>query len=92
MTRDEMIHALEGLKDSFNDHRRETLTKVQAGIAAMPTEKIVEVEKPVEVIVEVEKPVEREVVVPVVGDRREEPRDPFESDQHRAETLKLPVL
>ena len=88
MTPLEILQALNSLKDAFGPHdpRRYLLDRLEVALAALPMEKIVEVERPVEKIIEREKVVE--VTHPAPGDRRDEPRDPGELEQHQAEKLK----
>lgn len=81
MTPEQIINELELLKDYTNDHGKGVLGRVQQELRAhfaMPPAVI-------------EKVVEKKVEVPVAapGDRRGEPRDPAEHEQHVAEKLGL---
>lgn len=90
MTPEEILNELEGLKDCVNDARKLTLERIKQELVpyfGKPKEVVVEKEKIVEKPVTVEKIVEKTVVAE--GDRRSDPRDPFEHEQHVAEEAGL---
>lgn len=88
MTPEEIIQELERFKDRVNAEGKATLDRLKDELKPYlepkPPEQII-VEKPVEKIIEKEILVEKPVVAE--GDRRTEPRDPAEHDQHVAEAL-----
>lgn len=82
MTPDEIMNELELFKERVNADGKSILDRLKQELlpyleAKEPEVKVVE--KPVEV--------EKVVVKKPVGDRRDEERDPMESEQHKAEQL-----